>query len=104
MSNTREVGRGGRHFVCINNHNIKTFQQIFSPYTHTHTHTHVPTQHALTQAESNSLTYACTPIYSRAHTRQITHTHAGALTSTTNEKGARRKRTTNLDRRVGAEY
>ena len=96
---------GGRHFICINNHNIRTFQQRFSPYTHTqphththtHTHTHAQTRtYARTHASSTSLTHARTPTYSRART-QITHTHASALTSTTNEKGGKgRKKNNNI--------
>ena len=72
MSN-RWVGDGvggGRHLICINNHNIRTFQQRFSPYTHTqphpHTHTHVPT-HALTQVRPRSHTHAHPHTRGRAH-------------------------------------
>ena len=31
MSNMEVEDGGGEDFVCINNYNIKTFQQIFSP-------------------------------------------------------------------------
>ena len=79
--------------MCINNNNIKTFRQRFSPYTYTHTHTHARTRahtctYARTHAKSNTLTHARTPTYSRVRT-QITHTHASALTSTANENGGK---------------
>ena len=51
------LGGGGEAFMCINNHNIKTLQQRFSPYTHTHARTHTRT-------------------HARTHTRTHTHTHA----------------------------
>ena len=52
--------------MCINNHNIETFQQRFSPYTHTHTYLRTPSRKL-----------------ELAHTRTHTHILAGAHTNNT---------------------